>query len=418
MKLYKRELYLKKVRPFYDDTEIIKVFTGVRRCGKSSLMKTIVLELLDKGIKQDHIISFSLDDKEFIDVTTPKQLEDIIDGKSKGIAGLKYIFIDEIQNVKGFEKLINAYREEGEYSIFITGSNGYLLSGELITKLTGRYIEFKVNTLNFYEYIEMKRFYKKKVENNIHTEFQNYILEGGFPYSIQLDNLSEKRTYVKSVIEEIFQKDIVQNKKIRKKALLNIIQTFVINNFGATMSITKLCEYISKKTNKPVRKETVYNYLSILENAHIITKCERFDLKNKKSLNGEEKYYLSDLSFYFALQVDNRINYGPVLENIFFNYVESLGYEISIGKIGNLGVDFILRKQNLDYSYVQIAMTIFGGEIDSKGVNLTEEREYAPLEKIRDNYPKYVLTLDNLIQRRNGIIHANLIDFMLSQREF
>lgn len=418
MELYSRELYLRRVRPFYDKPEMIKVFTGVRRCGKSSLMKTIVQELLANGIKPDHIIDLPLDSKEFMEVTTPKQLQCVLDKKTKGMEGLKYIFIDEVQNVVGFEKLINAYREQGDCSIFVTGSNGYLLSGELITKLTGRYIEFKVNTLNFYEYIEMKRFYKKEVDENLSHEFQNYILEGGLPYAIQLDHFAEKRIYVKSVIEEIFQKDIDRNKTIRKKSLLHRIQNFVLNNFGATMSIKKLCDYLSATTNEPVRKETVYHYLSILENAHIVTRCKRFDLKSKKALKGEEKFYLSDLSFYFALQVDNRIHYGPVLENIVFNYAQASGYEISIGKIGKLEVDFILRDQSLDYSYVQVAMTLYDGIEGSHGVTKTEEREYTPLEKIKDNYPKYVLTLDNLLQKRNGIIHENLVDFIINQKKF
>ncbi len=161
-----------------------------------------------------------------------------------------------------------------------------------------------------------------------------------------------------------------------------------------------------------VRKETVYNYLSILENAKIVSKCSRFDMKSRKSLRGEEKYYLSDLSFYFANNTDNRIEYGPVLENIIYNYAKSRGYAISVGRIGKLEVDFILRDMNMDYSYVQVARYIDNGNIDENGKNLTEEREYRPLEQIRDSFPKYVMTLDHLLQKRSGIFHKNIISFI------
>ena len=193
---------------------------------------------------------------------------------------------------------------------------------------------------------------------------------------------------------------------------------FVINNFGATMSIKRICEYLENTTKTTVRKETVYNYLSILENAKIISKCRRFDLKSKKSLRGEEKYYLSDLSFYFCNNTDNRIEYGPVLENIIYNYAKSRGYEISIGKIGRLEVDFIVRDINMDYAYIQVARYIDNGNIDEEGINLTEEREYRPLEHIKDSYPKYVLTLDHLLQKRNGIKHENIIDVIGHEKLF
>ena len=178
------------------------------------------------------------------------------------------------------------------------------------------------------------------------------------------------------------------------------------------MSIKGLCDYLENTTKIKIRKETVYSYLSILENAKIISKCARFDLKSKKSLRGEEKYYLSDLSFFFANNTDNRIEYGPMLENIVYNYAKSRGYSVSIGKIGKLEVDFILRDGKQDYSYVQVARYIDNGNVDESGKNLTEEREYRPLEQIRDSYPKYVMTLDRLLQRRNGIHHVNIIAFI------
>ena len=411
-KNFKRELYLKRVRGFYHEDEIIKVITGVRRCGKSSLMESVMDELIETGISEGNIIYIHLDKRPYKAIKKAEALEQLISDKTVGINGLKYIFIDEIQNVSGFEEVINAFREERGYSIFITGSNSYLLSGELATKLTGRYIEFEMMPLTFDEYLEMKKFFGKNVSEVLEDEFDKYMLEGGFPYAVKLDSFEDKRLYVRSLIDEIFEKDIRKNKRIKKKQLFQTIQTYVINNFGSTMSIKGLCDYLNNVTKTSVRKETVYNYLSILENAKIISKCSRFDLKSKKSLRGEEKYYLSDLSFYFATNTDNRIEYGPVLENIIYNYGRSRGYAISVGKIGKLEVDFILRDSNMDYSYVQVARYIDNGNVDEYGNNLTEEREYRPLEQIKDSYPKYVMTLDRLLQKRSGIHHVNIIAFI------
>lgn len=417
-KLYKREYYLNKIRGFYDDDEIIKVVTGVRRCGKSSLMEMICNELKENGVEDKNIIYIHLDRRPYKSIKTAEKLEEIIDEHSKNIDGMKYLFIDEIQNIDAFEEVVNAYREEGEYSIFITGSNSYLLSGELATKLTGRYVEFEMTTLSFNEYVGMKKFFGYELDMSLENEFDNYILEGGFPHAVKLDNFADKRLYVKNVIDEIRKKDIRKNKVIKNKILFDQIQTYIINNFGSTMSISSLCDYLTNITKTSVRKETVYRYISILEDAKIISKCNRFDLKSKKSLRREEKYYLTDLSFYYCNNTDNRIEYGPVLENIVYNYARALGYEISIGKIGKLEVDFILRDMNMDYSYIQVARYIDNGNIDENGVNLTEEREYKSLESIKDSYPKYLLTLDRLLQRRSGIKHENIIKFMAEERAF
>ena len=200
--------------------------------------------------------------------------------------------------------------------------------------------------------------------------------------------------------------------------LFDLVKNYIINNFGATISIKNLCENIRTSSNKQIRKETLYNYLSILENAKIISKCKRFDLKSRRSLKGEEKYYLSDLSFYFATNTDNRIKYGSVLENIIYNYAKSRGYEISVGRIGKLEVDFILRNLSRDYAYVQVARYIDNGSLDKDGKNLTEEREYKPLEQIKDSYPKYILTLDRLLQKRGGIHHKNIISFITEGEHF
>ena len=418
-KLYKRELYLSKIRPFYKDEDMIKVLTGVRRCGKSSIMQLICDELIENEVSKNNIVYINLDKRPYKGIKTQVQLEKVIDELFLDIEGTKYLFIDEIQNVKDFEESINAYREEGDYSIFITGSNSYMLSGELATKLTGRYIEFKIGTLSFYEYIEMKKFFNKDINKDMNIEFTNYILEGGFPLTVKYNEVESKKVYIQSVINEIFEKDIKRNKKIRDKSLFNQIQTYIINNFGSTTSVDGIREHLKKVNGNRPGKNTIYNYLSVLENAKIISKCSRFDLKSKKSINGEEKYYLTDLSFYFATNTDNRINYGPVLENIIYNYAVLNGYSVSIGKIGKLEVDFIVRDIiNNDYAYIQVAKTIDNGIVNEKGIPVTEEREFRPLEIIKDNYPKYVLTLDYLSQQRNGIKHENIIEFISNNKNF
>lgn len=418
-KLYPRELYLNKIRPFYHENDLIKVITGVRRCGKSSLMQLIAKELIKSGVDESKIVYLNLDKRPYRRVKKADQLEDILADKLDPIEGDKYLFIDEIQNVKDFEEVINAFREDDNCSIFITGSNAYLLSGELATKLTGRYLEFNVGTLSFSEYIEMKKFFKKPIDNDLEIELNNYILEGGFPLAIKYDSMIEKRNYVKSIIDEIYKKDVKKNKKIKNRHLFNQIQTYIVNNYGATASVISLCDYLEKINGKRPSNNTVYSYLTILEDVKIISRCHRFDLKSKKSLNGEEKYYLSDLSFYFANQTDNRINYGPTLENIVYNYLLSNNYSASIGRVGKLEVDFIARNEiTLDYAYIQVAMRIFNDIYDESGKLITEEREYAPLETITDGYPRYLLTLDKLQQKRSGVKHVNLINFILRNETF
>lgn len=408
--LYKREKYLDKIRGFYHECEVIKVLTGVRRCGKSSIMNLIAGELLASGVKEDNILYFNLDKKPYDSVTSAEELDALISENSKA-DGIKYLFIDEIQNVEGFERIINSWREERDFSIFMTGSNSYLLSGELVTKLTGRYIEFNILPLSFEEYIGFKQFFGKSISADNLTELRSYILEGGFPYVVRLNSLNDKRTYVQSLIDEIYEKDVKRRIKIRNRAAFDAVMRYVVNNFGATTSIQNIVDDFAK-IGTTIKKETVNKYISALISAKIIMPCERFDMKSRRSLAGEKKYYLSDLSFYYAFNTDNRINFGPVLENIVYTYAASRDYTISVGKIGKLECDFILRDNEMNYSYVQVAYTILGSRE-------TEDREYRALEGITgDNYPKYLLTTDSLLQKRNGIIHANLIDFIKEGRTF
>lgn len=410
MRLFPRENYLKKIRGFYHDDGMIKVITGVRRCGKSCLMQCIAEELRAEGVDDEHIVFFDLDRYGYRSVKTPGQLEGLVE-PLLAISGTKYLFIDEVQNVDGFEDVLNGLRTEGGFSIFITGSNSYLLSGELATKLTGRYIEFEMQTLDFGEYCQMKRFLGLPIDPNPGAEFDAYILEGGFPKAMDYPRLADKRAYVAAVIQEIFEKDIRRRVKIKNVSVFNQVRDYIINNFGATTSLANIQSDLESKQGVKVKRETLARYLQILEDAKIVSRCARFDLKSRKSLRGEQKYYLADLGLYFALNTDNRINYGPVLENIVYRYARAQGCKVSVGRIGKLECDFILRNPEMGYAYVQVAMTIMADRA-------TEEREYRPFTQIKDNYPKYLLTRSDPIQQRDGIIHANIPEFMQEGRTF
>lgn len=407
-KLYKREDYLNKVRGFYNDN-MIKVITGIKRCGKSYLLKTIIEELKENGINDKDIIYIELDKKEYKDIKKPEKLEKLIDSFITD-NDFKYLFIDEVQNVKGFETVINSYREEERFSIFLTGSNSYLLSGELVTKLTGRYIEIEMLPLNFYEYVDMKRFMEKEVNSNIYLEFEEFIRNGGFPGSLNYDKYEDKLLYTENVIKQIFEKDIKMHKRIKDKALFESIQRFIVNNFGTIVSTSSIYDYLTKKEKLKLDRRTIKNYIEILENAKIIYPCELFDMKSKKTLSGEKKYYLADLSIYFALNTDNRINYGPVLENVLFSYLKSKSYSLSVGKIGKLECDFIARRRMDEYFYIQVSKSI-------EDIN-TEQREYRPFYEIKELYPRYLFVLDMILQKNiNGINNVNIVDFIYNKED-
>ena len=402
-----REVSQPRIRSFYHDEGMIKVITGVRRCGKSCIMLSIADELRDSGIPDENIAFIDLDLRINRKVKTPDALEELIDRTvSPDAQGTKYLFIDEIQNVRGFEELVNGYRTDGGWSIFITGSNSYLLSGELATKLTGRYLEFEVFTLDFAEYLGMKRYLGKEVSSNLSQEFAEYIRIGGFPKSVEYDGEQDKRSYVQGVVQEIFEKDVKRSNKIRNVSVFNAVHDYLINNFGATTSLKNLLEHFNRVEKVSIKRETLNRYIQILVDAKIIYRCQRFDMKSRKSLARDEKYYLADLGLYFAMNTDARINYGPALENVTYQYLRSLGYMMSVGRIGTLECDFVARRAFGEYFYIQVAMTIAD--------RATENREYRPFEKITDSYPRYLFTLDPLLQQREGVRHLNLMKFIAS----
>lgn len=409
-KLYKRENYLSKIRGFYHANDLIKVITGVRRCGKSSILQMIVQELLEEGIQERQIVFIDLEKRGFKKIRTPDALEELIDEKFKGVKETKYLFIDEIQKVKGFEEIVNAFRAEDDYSIFITGSNSYLLSGELMTLLTGRYLEFEIFPLTYEEYIGMKKFYKMPIDEIPQRELDKYIIQGGFPRTLFFDSDGERRVYIQGLVDEIYKKDIKRRVRIKNLNTFNLVRNYIINNYGASTSINNIVKDLNK-AGTPIRGETVSKYIQHLVDAKLLYECDRFDMKSRRMLAGEKKYYLADLSLTSITNPDSRINYGPALENMVYLYARSKRYEVSVGRIGKLECDFILKDIWLNYSYVQVAYTILSSEE-------TENREYAPLEKIQDNFPKYVLTTDFLIQKRKGIVHANLMEFIKNGEQF
>ena len=408
-KIYPREKYLERIRPFYS-SDVVKVVTGIRRCGKSFLMKSIIKEMIESGTMADRIIYLPLDKKGFKNIKTPEQLEERIESYVHD-KDFYYLFIDEVQNVSGFESVILSYQEEG-YSIFLTGSNSYLLSDEISTKLTGRYLTFETYPLDFKEYLEMKKFLGKEIRGDMDIEFNEFVLNGGFPKSLEFDLLSARQFYTSEVVKEIFNKDVRSRNRVSNFAVYERVKNFIINNYSSPITISNIVDELNKNgiSTKP---STVRNYVRYLESAKIIYECNRFDLKSKKSLMKENKYYLADLSLYFSLNTDNQLNYGPSLENIVYLYLASNNYHVSIGKIGNLECDFIIRNQNQEYAYIQVAYTLQGEDI--KMTNKIKEREYKPFRNIRDGYPRYIISLDKYRDQQEGVKHINAIDLMLGK---
>ena len=407
--IYPREKYLKKIRPFYN-SDIIKVITGIRRCGKSCILQSIINELISQGISKNQIIYIPLDRRGYKSIRTPDALEAKIESEL-GYEESYYLFIDEVQNVKDFESVVHAYAEEG-FSIFLTGSNSYLLSDEISTKLTGRYLNFETYSLDFLEYLEMKKFFHKEIKSDVYLEFEENILNGGLPKTLEFDDISAKQAYTRGIISEIFDKDVKSRKKITNVPVYERVQSFILNNYAAPFSLNNLLECLEKEGYR-TKASTVRGYIEDLKKAKIIYECNRFDLKSKKSLKREQKYYLADLAIYFAMNTDNRLSFGPSLENLVYLYLSSQDYSISIGKIGNLECDFIIRDKNGDYAYIQVAYSLHGG--DQKATERIKEREYRPFRKIRDGYPRYIITLDRYRDQQEGVKHINAIDLFLGK---
>lgn len=407
--IYPREKYLSRLRPFYS-SDIIKVITGIRRCGKSCIMKAIINELLSNGVDSAHIIYIPLDKRGFKEIKKPEQLEARIESMISG-GGFFYLFIDEVQNVEGFESVVQAYAEDG-FSIFLTGSNSYLLSDEITTKLTGRYLTFETFPLDFHEFLEMKKFFNLNVSGDMDQEFNEYVLNGGFPKSLEFPDLNARRTYTRGIVSEIFEKDVKTRRRISNLAVYERVQTYLINNYGSPVSLGNLLSSLEKEGMR-TKASTVRRYIEDLKKAKIIYECNRFDLKSRKAIRRDQKYYLADMSLYFSMNTDNQMNYGPTLENLVYLYLVSNNYQVSFGKVGNLECDFICRDQEQNYAYIQVTYSLHGGsrEADEK----IQEREYRPFRLIRDGYPRYIISLDKYRDQREGVHHINAIDLFLGK---
>ena len=359
---------------------------------------------------ESKIIYIPLDRRGFKNIKTPEQLEEKIESML-GEEETYYIFIDEVQNVSGFEHVVHAYAEEG-FSIFLTGSNSYLLSDEISTKLTGRYLNFETFPLDFAEYLEMKDFFGKKINPDVDREFEEYILNGGFPKTLEFDDMVTRQVYTRGIISEIFEKDVKTRKRISNVPVYERVQSFLLNNYAAPYSLNSLMECLEKEGYN-AKASTVRGYIEDLLKAKIVYECNRFDLKSKKAIRRDQKYYLSDLAIYFSMNTDNRLSFGPSLENIVYLYLASQDYQISIGRIGKLECDFIVRNRNGEYAYIQVTYSLRGG--DEKSSMKIKEREYRPFREIRDGYPRYIISLDKYRDQQEGVHHINAIDLFLGK---
>ncbi|WP_051671420.1 ATP-binding protein [Oribacterium sp. P6A1] len=343
MKLYKRQYYLKKIREFYQDKELIKVLTGIRGCGKTCMMEMIINELRWRGNAAVNLIHIDLDTKEFRNIKNIEKLRIAIKEKMvPSKEGTIYLFIDEIQMIDDFETLIETLYKEGRYSIFLSASSSYLLSDSFKNKFESHYKVFEIFPLSYSEYEGMKDFMSMKKEDNPLLEFARYVHDGGLPKVLQCDNAQEKQKYILSVLEEIFKKDIAKMEKIRHVVYFKQVQDYIIDTFGESISMTRLTDYFRNYVRIPVKRETLERYLELLEKAKLVYRCNRFDIKTEKELQGDQRYYLTDLGFYFAKKTDSKVDYGLIMKNIIYMYLKSREYNIATGRIGKRECDFVL----------------------------------------------------------------------------
>lgn len=400
----KRELYIEKIKPFIDK-DIIKVLTGIRRSGKSVMLKLIMEELKQNGIDEKQFININFENLINRELTTADKLHKYILKKASEIKKKCYIFLDEIQEVKDWEKCINSLRvnEEYDFDIYITGSNAKLLSGELSTYLAGRYVEFVIYPFSFKEFLDTLKSIKQNI--SIREAFQKYIKFGGMPFLYNLAFEEEPSLqYLNDIYSSIILKDITQRNKIRDTDLLERVINYLIMNVGNIFSATSISKFF-KSENRKVSVETILNYIKAAEEAFLIYKVSRDDLIGKKILNVNEKYYIADHGIREAILESNQRDINQIFENIIYLELLRKGYNIRVGKVDNLEVDFVCTKRN-EKIYIQVAYLLASPE--------TTEREFSSLEKINDNYPKYVISMDEFDMSRNGIRHINIIDFLLN----
>lgn len=399
--MIKREIYLEKIRNFYD-SELIKVIMGIRRCGKSVLLMQIIEELKEKGIKEDHIIYINFEDYDFIEYTDPKKFNELIKSKIKDEKKY-YLFFDEIQSVIDFEKVVNSFRATMNVSIFITGSNSKLLSGEFATYLTGRIISIKMMPFTYSEFLELK---KSKHEEINEKAISEYVEWGGMPLIYNTNNEIERKMYLRDLYSAIILKDIVERRKIKDINLLNKIVQFMMENIGGIISSNSIAGYLKNdKVNTTV--DTVMNYVEYITSSSIFSKVNRYDIRGKNVMATLEKYYVTDLGLLNLKKSPIEKKIGGRLENIVYNELISRGYEVYIGKTDKGEIDFVIDKFG-ERIYIQVADYLSSDEV--------MKREFGAFNDVNDNFPKYVITMDKIDYSQNGIIHLNIEDFLLNKK--
>ena len=401
--MLKRDEYIKQIVPFIDK-DVIKVLTGIRRSGKSVMLKLLMEELKNRGINENQFIYINFENLKYRNLKNYEKLYDFILNKVDDKYKSYYIFLDEIQEVEEWERCVNSLRvdEDFKFDIYITGSNAKLLSGELSTYLAGRYIEFVVYPFSFKEFFEIMK--EKNKEIDLKEAFQDYVKFGGMPFLHNLDyNFEASMQYLQDLYASIILKDITQRNNIRDTDLLERIINYVVMNIGNTFSATSISKFF-KSENRKVATETILNYIKACEEAFLVYRVARNDLLGKKILNVNEKYYIADHGIREAIMENNQKNINQVLENIVYFEMLRRGYNIKIGKVDNFEVDFVCKK-NDETIYIQVIYLLASED--------TKEREFSVLENIKDNYPKYVLSMDEFDMSRNGIKHVNLIKFLV-----
>ena len=399
--MIKRKFYLEKIVKLID-TEDIKVITGVRRCGKTVLLKQIIDELENRGRASENIIYMSFESSKYKNIRNDDDLDEFIFSKTNNLNGKIYLLFDEIQKVKNWEVSLNSYRVDLECDIYITGSNSQLLSGELATLISGRYISINMLPFSFKELIQ---YYDEMHENIDEIKlFEQYLSYGGFPGLLNYEN-EEKEKYLYDLYSTIVLNDILYKNKVKDLDLLERLMEFMISNIGQLFSANSISKYI-KNENRKTTPHTIINYMDYARNAFIFYQIKRENIKQKRKLLISDKYYLVDSGFYFIFNGSTQRNWGQLLENIVFLELIRQGYSITIGKIQDLEVDFVCRKAN-QIKYIQVSQSI----LDEN----TRKREFKSLEKISDSYPKYVISMDSFDFSANGIIHLNIIDFLKSE---
>ena len=401
--MIKREMYMSRIRPFIG-TELIKVMTGIRRCGKSVMLELIKQELIDSGVNPAQFISINFEDMNYAHLQTAKALHDEITKRADDIDGRVYLFFDEIQEVKDWEKCINSFRISLNCDIYITGSNAKLLSGELATYLGGRYVEFVIYSFSFAEFIEL---YKTITpDESIQKCFQKYLLAGGMPYLANIRYADEpSRQYLHDLFNSVQLKDIVKRNKIRDVDLLERIIAYVMANVGNTFSASSLAKFL-KSEQRTVAPETILNYIRYCCDAYLFYQVKREDLQGKQILASNEKYYIADHGIREAVFGGNMKEINLTLENIVYLELLRRGYEVTVGRYGDKEIDFVCHKRD-EKLYVQVTYMLASDE--------TVQREFGAYDNIRDNFPKYVVSLDEFDMSRNGIKHRNIRDFLLAE---